>query len=130
MKLKLRDKEYEIKFGYRATVESGLLNQLAQMSNMKDGETNVMESAEKMMMWLPEFVLVGLQKFHKEEFGCNWSDKKDREEKTDKVFDMLDDYFDKEDSDFMKLFADLQEELMKNGFLSKMFQKEQEKIEN
>lgn len=128
MKLNVSDKEYEIKFGYRATVESGLLKELAQLSSSKNDE-NSMEQAEKMMLWLPEFVLIGLQKFHKDEFGFDYQDKEEKEKMKDKVFDMLDDYFEQPDTDFMKLFFDLQEELMKNGFLSKVFQGEQAEIQ-
>lgn len=128
MKLKVNDKEYEIKYGYRATAESGLIKQLVSFSKEKENEDD-MDKTQDLLLWLPEFVLIGLQKFHKDEFGFDFKDEGEKEEKKDKVFDLLDDYFDNPDNDFMKLFLDLQNELMKNGFLSQMFQMEQNKIE-
>lgn len=41
------------------------------------------------------------------------------------MFNLLDSYFDTEDSDIMKLYNALQNELMENGFLSKLFREEQ-----
>ena len=44
-----------------------------------------------------------------------------------KVYALLDEYFDGEDGDVEKLFGDLQNELLENGFLSKILRKESEK---
>ena len=75
---------------------------------------------------LPEIMLVGLQKFHREEFGYNYDTKEGKDEAFEKVSQLVDDYFDGEDADFKGLFNSLEEELLHNGFLSSMFNEEQE----
>jgi translation elongation factor EF-G len=51
----------------------------------------------------------------------------EKEAQMDKVYELLDSYFDEEDSDLEKLYTALQSELIENGFLSKMFREEQAK---
>ena len=78
-------------------------------------------------MLLPELILVGLQKFHSDEYGFDPYNKEQKEAKLSEVYSMLDDYFDSDESDIQKLFVDLQGELVKNGFLAKLLKQEQEK---
>lgn len=114
--LKFGDKELKIKYGYEATLKSGIIRELMNM----DKTTEDMESVEKILLFVPEMLLVGLQKFHKEEFGYNPANKDQKEACLEKVYGLLDDYFDSEDGNIQTLFMVLQKELFENGFLSKM----------
>ena len=116
-------KEYNIKYGFEATMRSGILKKLAHMS--ADGDT--VDKIEMLADLLPEMVLVGLQKFHNAEFGYDYKTGDGKDEQIDKVYNLLDEYFDGEEADFMDLLDKLQAELMENGFLAKMLQKEQAK---
>lgn len=113
--LKIGDKELNIKYGYAATIKSGIIAELMAMSDV--GED--MGSIEKLLMFLPKLLLVGLQKNHKDEYGCDFDNKESVEAATEKTYDLIDDYFEN-DGDIQSLFATLQSELMDNGFLSKM----------
>lgn len=114
--LKFGDKELKIKYGYEATIKSGIIRELMNM----DKTTEDMESVEKILLFVPEMLLVGLQKFHKKEFGYDPANKDQKEACLEKVYGLLDDYFDGEDGDIQTLFMVLQKELFENGFLSKM----------
>ena len=120
-KIKIGSKEYKIYFGYKATVQNGIIKKLVSVSSIKDQ----MEAVEATLNILPELLLVGLQKFHAKEFGFTYGDEADKAQKVDKVFNLLDSYFDTEESDIMALYNALQNELTENGFLSKLFQEEQ-----
>ena len=120
MKITLNGKEYTVKFGYKAVVESKIIQKLVALET---GNTTELEAVDKILGFLPEFLLVGLQKFHKDEFGfANEDEKKDR---LDKVFDLLDDYFEDENGgDFKDLYQGLSKELEDNSFLSKLLTQE------
>ena len=124
-KIKFGDKEYQIQFGYIATAKSGIIGKLIKSENALDGG-NIEDSIGDFLLLIPELVLVGLQKFHRDEFGYNYDTGEGREEALEKAGDLVDSYFDSEDADIKKLMADLRGELMDNSFLSKMFQEEQE----
>ena len=124
--IKIGEKEYKIQFGYIATAKSGIIRDLANIERMiGDGESAI-ENLDKILMFIPEIMLVGLQKFHREEFGYNYDTKEGKDEAFEKVSQLVDDYFDGEDADFKGLFNSLEEELLHNGFLSNMFNEEQE----
>lgn len=120
MKITLGGKEYTIKFGYKAVVESKIIQKLVALET---GNTTELEAVDKILGFLPELLLVGLQKFHKDEFGfVNEDEKKDQ---LDKVFDLLDDYFEDENGgDFKDLYQGLSKELEDNSFLSKLLTQE------
>lgn len=121
LNLKFGKKEYKIKYAYEPTVKSGLLKMLAGL-----GSDNTMESIDAIMKVVPEMILVGLQKFHKSDFGYKYDTNAGKEEALSKVYAIVEDYFDEEDSDFMELFHSLENELLENSFLSKMFREEKE----
>ena len=60
-KLKFGEKELQIKFGYEATVKSGIIKKVAKLDQMED-----IEAVDEILLFLPELILVGAQKFHKE----------------------------------------------------------------
>ena len=131
MLFKVNDKEYQIKFGYEVTAKSKIMSLVAHEESkefdIKDTEiaTTMMGAVEDTMNVLAKMLLVGLQRFHSDEFGYDYNETDlDKVESMHKVYDLLDTYFDEPDADFGKLYADLEEELVANGFLSKMFKEE------
>lgn len=128
MQLKIGDKNYNIKFGYKPTLKSKLISKVAKsQANLNKITNDDLEGLEDFLLIIPEMLLVGLQKYHSEEFGYNIDTNEGKEEQLDKVFNLMDDFFDT-DGDVRQLFEDLQEEMVANGFLAKMFREEQEKI--
>lgn len=130
LKIKVNDKEYTIKFGYEPTLKSRLLSRVAKMTvNMKQDAEENLEQIENMLLFVPEMVLIGLQKFHSDEFGYNLDTNDGYEEAKNKVFSLVGDYVDTGDVDITDFFTELEEELTSNGFLKKMFEKEVEKAQ-
>lgn len=128
--IKVNDKEYTIKFGCEPTLKSRLLSRVAKMTvNMKQDAEENLEQIENMLLFVPEMVLVGLQKFHSDEFGYNLDTNDGYEEAKNKAFSLVGDYVDTGDVDITDFFTELQEELTANGFLKKMFEKEVEKAQ-
>jgi hypothetical protein len=128
--IKVNDKEYTIKFGYEPTLKSRLLSRVAKMTvNMKQDAEENLEQIENMLLFVPEMVLVGLQKFHSDEFGYNLDTNDGYEEAKNKAFSLVGDYVDTGDVDVTDFFTELQEELTANGFLKKLFEKEVEKAQ-
>lgn len=121
--IKIGEKEFNIKYGYEATVKNGIIKKLVSLGE----ENGNMESIEKILLLLPELLLAGLQKYHADEYGFDYKNADQKEKQMAKVYALLDEYFDGEDGDVEKLFGDLQNELLENGFLSKILRKEREK---
>lgn len=123
MKIKLGGKEYTVKFGYAPVVKNKIIPRLVGMEQQGEG----LEVIDNMLEFLPEFLLVGLQKFHADEFGFDFDNKEAKEKQLVKVYDLLDDYLDPENEeggDLQSLYNDLSAEMEKNSFLSKMLAKE------
>lgn len=130
LKIKVNDREYTIKFGYEPTLKSRLLSRVAKMTvNMKQDAEENLEQIENILLFVPEMVLVGLQKFHSDEFGYNLDTNDGYEEAKNKAFSLVGDYVDTGDVDITDFFTELQEELTANGFLKKMFEREVEKAQ-
>jgi hypothetical protein len=128
--IKVNDKKYTIKFGYEPTLKSRLLSRVAKMTvNMKQDAEENLEQIENMLLFVPEMVLVGLQKFHSDEFGYNLDTNDGYEEAKNKAFSLVGDYVDTGDVDITDFFTELEEELTSNGFLKKMFEREVEKAQ-
>lgn len=123
-KIKLGERELDIKFGYEATLKSGIIAKIVQLDQIEDG----VESVNAVLMLLPELILVGAQKFHEKEFGYDPNNEEQKEKQMKKVFSMLDDYFDQEDADGNMLYESLLTEMLANGFLSKMLNQERKKV--
>ena len=87
------------------------------------------EAVDEILLFIPELILVGAQKFHKEELGYNLETEEEKEQQLGKVYAMLDDYFDGEDADVHALYNALLAELLENGFLSKLLKAEQKEAE-
>lgn len=125
MKIKLSVKEYTVKFGYAPVYQNRIIPRIVGMGQQGDE----LEAIDNMLGFLPEFLLVGLQKFHADEFGFDFDDKEAKEKQLVKMYDLLDDYLDPENEegkDIMSLYDDLTAELEKNSFLSKLLAKEEQ----
>lgn len=107
---------YEIKFGIEATTKSGILKKIKEVQQSSDDS---IDNIEMMLTMVPEFLLVGLQKRHKDEFGYDYNTNEGREEATAKVCELIDEYTDQEDSSIRELFENLLKEVMQNGFFKK-----------
>lgn len=111
-------KEYKVRFGYGVLCKTNLIDRVVNLSNQKDEE----HAFQNMMTTVAELLLAGLQKKHKDEFSYET----DLEKKAvlEKVYDLMDDYEDESTEehpqDGYTLFEMLQNELMANGFLSKI----------
>lgn len=127
MELKIGKKTYTIKYGYEVTAKSRILSKMSELDNDDDNEG--FKTVENMMALLPELLLVGLQKNHKKDFSYNYSTEDGKEEALSKVYEMMDDYCEQEDSDCMELYNELSDELFKNGFLKSLFLRIQQSAE-
>lgn len=123
MILKIKDKEYNVQFGYKATLKTRLLSRMAKFTTIQNED---LSSIEDILLFVPEILLVGLQKHHSKDFGFDLDNNKGYEEQKERLFDMLADTLDEGELDCIDLFNDLQEEMLKNGFLKKMFEREVE----
>lgn len=127
LNLKIGNKELRIKFAYEATVKSGIIKKMVELEEIGNSDSdNVLDRFDQLMVFVPEILLIGLQKFHRDEYGFNYNTGEGKDEAMSEVCSLLDDYFDGEDSDLLELFQMLQKELVEDGFLSKMFQKQRE----
>lgn len=129
LKLKFESRELDVKYGFEATLKTKLLSRMAKNEVPEEtAEENGMESMENLLMFLPEFLLVGLQKFHKDEFAFDYVSGKGKDEQIEKVFTLIEAYFDDNpEEDAITLYNALTEEMLQNGFLKSQFQKELEK---
>ncbi len=126
MKLKVGKNEYNIFFSFEPTLKARILSKMAKMSVELGNGSGDFEKIEDMLLFIPEVILVGLQKYHSEEFGYDLDTKEGFEEKKEKVFSLVSEYFDTGEVDCMEFFNQLQEEMTKNGFLKKTFEREVE----
>lgn len=115
---KVNDKEYKVRFGYRVLCRTNLIDRVVNITRQKDEE----HAFQNMMATVAELLLAGLQKSHRDEFGYETDSEK--EAVLDKIYNLLDEYEDESTEenpqDGYIMFEKLQEELMRNGFLSKI----------
>ena len=127
MKLKIGEKELNVKFGYEATLKTRLLSRMAKMAVEMQNAEGSLEKIEDMLLFIPEALVIGLQKEHSDEFGFDLDTKEGYEEKKNKVFELVSELVDSGEVVCLELFTDIEQELTKNGFLKKMFEKVVEK---
>lgn len=152
LKIKVKDVEYKIKFGYKAIAKSNVLKDIVALrkkfsadpkdeddKDQNENEDNTdqikeEDNTEKYIEMIDEILdltsrllLAGLQKYHSDVFGYNPDDPKSVKNAKDIIENFIDDYIDEEDSmELMDLFTALQDELMNNGFLFGKSQKAEE----
>lgn len=121
--LKVNNKEYKLVFGYGALLKTDILDRI-QNSNK--------EGLKGAISLLPELLLVGLQKRHKDEFG--WETESEKEVALDKIYDLLDEYesesTDDNPQDGFMLLQQMNDELGKNGFLSRIMKMAEAESQN
>jgi len=124
-KLKIGEKELKIKFGYEPTLKERVISNFVKIANLKsENPEENMEKVEDLLLYLPEILLVGLQVYHKE-YRYDYDTKEGKKEQLQKMFDLMEEYSTQDDANLMGLFNKLQDELTTDGFLSRLFQKEQ-----
>lgn len=121
MKVVLGDKEYTVQFGFKPTLQSGLIADVVKMENLDESDIN---SIQEMLLMTPKVLLVGLQTHHADEFGYDCKTKEGFDDQYEKVFSLLSDKIDSNEINCMKLLGDLINELEENSFLSQMMEKE------
>lgn len=122
--LVINGNEYKIKYGYEATARCGVIEKVNKLEEVLNTAEN-MEIADlnKLLQILPELLLAGLQKFHKDEFGYNYETEEGKSDALNKAYELVDDYFDADDADIIDLFNLLTEEMVQNGFLANLLQR-------
>lgn len=122
-KIKIGKKEYSIYFAMQPTIQSGIIGKLAKVESTKEWGA---DNFDLFLSTLTELLLVGLQKFHKDEFGYNALTGDGKEEALAKAYELMDQLGEDEgDYGYEDLFADLNAELLENGFFAKLFRQEQ-----
>lgn len=131
MTLNIGNKELKIKFGYKATIQSKIISKMIKKENELGSGTKddyeALEKVEDILLLIPEILLVGLQKFHGDEFGYDLITGEGKQEKLDKVFDLMDEYVESGNVNFIELYQKLEEEMVNESFLSSVFQQEKAK---
>lgn len=125
MIIKIKDKEYKIKFGYKPTLKERIISKVVRFSNITN--ENDLEKIEDLLLFLPELILVGLQVNH-EDFRYNIDTGEGKEEQLEKSFNLIEEYLEEDNADILDLFVRLQEALTEDSFLSALFQKEQSSV--
>lgn len=118
MILNVGKKKYTIKFGYKAVAKSGIIKKALAIENIADND-DYAEMIETMLSVVADMVLAGLQKTETN-FSVDYDNKEDVRSKTEKVFDLLDDYIAQEESlTIPELFQELMSEMFDAGFFGK-----------
>ena len=118
MKAKLGEKEYTIQFATRPSLKAHILQDIMKTQDMED----ISSMEDVLLETLPKVLLVGLQMHHNDEFGYDYNTNDGYDEQFEKVSGILYDAIDTNEINCMDLFADMQEEMMTNGFLAQMME--------
>ena len=119
------DEAYKVKFGYGVLYKTDLIDRV--MNATSTNQSTPADLIKNMIGLTAELLLEGLQKKHSDEFGYETDE--EREKMILKVCDMIDEYEDEHSEDGMdgfSLFNDLNAELERNGFLSRIMSEAQE----
>lgn len=119
-KFEVGDKEYKIKFGYIATLKERVLSKVVNLQSKSD---KGFEEIEDFLLYIPEILLVGLQVYHKKEFGYNYDTKEGKDKALAKVNDIVEQYTSDGENDIIELFNKVFEELQNDSFLKKMLER-------
>lgn len=121
MKITVENKEYTLKFGLKPTLKTHLITKVAKAESQET--ENDLELVEKVLEIIPEMLLVGLQVNHFDEFGFDYDNEDEKNAKLDLAYNLLEKYLG-EGNDFAELYQEMEEDLLKNSFLSGLFNKE------
>ena len=126
MKLKIGNKEYKIKFGYLPTLKMGVISKIGKITSGMQADTLDFGQVEKLLIFLPEFVLAGLQVNHKE-FRFDYNSEEEKTKKIEEASLLVEQYLEESDGDPNTLFEELQGSLLEDSFLKNLFKKEIQK---
>lgn len=119
---KVHGKEYKVRFTYRTLTEGDVLDKVVSFGDFNG--KSMKDIMVEFTRTVSELLLAGLQKYHSDEFG--YDNDEEKEIRINEMLDILDDYEDestkKHPQNASTLFADMNEELRNNGFLSVMLQ--------
>lgn len=129
---KVGDREFKIRFSYRSFCDTDILDRIISGTDsidFGDGATAgyvARQIYSYTVETAAELLLIGMQKYHGKEFGC--STEEEKKSSLDRIIDLFDQYEEEatinEDGEpsqsAFTLYADLQEEMRKNGFLRQM----------
>ena len=129
-KIEIDGKEYKIKFGYAPVLKERIISKMDKISSLFEKDSIPSEAMEDAMLFIPEIFLVGLQVNHPE-FRYDYDTKVGKEDKLMQVYEIMDRYL-SDGGDIFNLFADMQNEMVNDSFLSSLLRrvKEAEKVEN
>lgn len=117
MTFEVNGTEYKVQFGYRSLVKDNLIDKIANYK--EDDNTRITGT----LGLIAELLLAGLQKYHHE---FRYETPKEKAEKLDMVYDLMDDVDAEGNTDVFELNAKISEELMKSGFLSRLMKEAEE----
>lgn len=120
---------YKIAFGYGVLYKSDLIDRVINAT--RQNTENPASTIKNLIGLTAEMLLEGLQKKHKDQFGYDTPE--EREQRIIEICDMLDEYEDEHAEDEtplngFTLFADLQKEMERNGFLSQISNQTEEAV--
>ena len=126
--LKVDGNTYKVAYSYKTLVSSDILDRIQDvLGGAEEGET-VFSKMKDMLKFVPELLLYGLQKNHKEQFGFETDEEKATQ--LDKVYDLIDNYEDEHSTDEVAegemkpdaftIFTELMLELESKGFLARL----------
>lgn len=118
MKAKLGGKEYTIQFATRPSLKAHILQDIMKTQDVED----ISSMEDILLETLPKTLLVGLQMHHNDDFGYDYKTNEGYDEQLEKVSNILYDAIDTNEINCMDLFADMQGEMMSNGFLAQMME--------
>lgn len=117
--LKVKDKEYKVKFGYNSFCDTDLLDNTAEvMGTIKgEGATNSMEFTRKMFNVTRELLFEGFKKYNPVT-------------NVREIGDILDDYFEEnpKENGLVNIFGLIAQELLNEGFFGDLLTKASEAI--
>ena len=125
-KFSVNGETFKVRFGYGVLYKTNLVDRVIK-AGIPDAEDvdGFVDFAKTLIGLTSELLLEGLQKYHSDRFGYDTPEERDK--RIIEVCDLIDDYEEEhtEDdgtrtADGFTLYNDLQGELEKNGFLSKI----------
>ena len=128
MVLKVKDKEYKVKFGYNSFCDTDLMERTSDLLNLFSGadveddkDVTGMGKIKELFSCVRDLLFVGFKKFNPVET-------------VQEVGEILDDYNDEATKDdkrgILDLFTKLTEELMNEGFLQDLMEQLEKTVDN
>lgn len=127
MTLKVRDKEYKVKFGYNSFCDTDLMDRTSDLLSLfkngnveDDKDVSGMGKVKELFLCVRDLLFVGFQKYNPVET-------------VQEIGDILDDYHDEATEEdtrgLLDLFTKLAEELTQEGFLGDLMKQMSEETE-